>query len=109
MFSFESQRHGRRKHFFKGGALGDFSKIFQEGAKSGKICFFPLEINKTTFSAKIVKMQGVQGFPCPPSNAHGQRVNEWNKRASDVEFLCRVRWAGVKDSNLMCSSFYCGI
>jgi len=33
---------------FSRGALGDFSKIFLGGAKSGKICFFPLETKKAT-------------------------------------------------------------
>jgi len=32
-----------------GGAVGDFPKIFPGGAKSGEICFSPLEIEKTTF------------------------------------------------------------
>jgi len=35
------------------GPPGDFSKIFQEGAKSGEICFFRLETKKTTFFANI--------------------------------------------------------
>ena len=36
---------------FSKGALGDFSKIFLGGVKSGEICFFPLETKKTTFSS----------------------------------------------------------
>ena len=49
--------------FSSGGALGDFSKIFLGGPKSGKICFFPLETKKTTFFAKSSKIPGGQ---CPP-------------------------------------------
>ena len=37
--------HGLQKDFFQKGALGDFSKIFLGVAKSGDICFFPLETN----------------------------------------------------------------
>jgi len=37
---------------FPGGALGNFSKIFQ-GGKSEEICFFPYETKKTTSFAKI--------------------------------------------------------
>jgi len=36
--------------FSRGGAIGDFSKIFSRGrANSGEICFLPLEIEKSTF------------------------------------------------------------
>jgi len=39
---------GVGKIFSEGrGARGDFTKIFQ-GAKSGEICFFPLDTKKTT-------------------------------------------------------------
>jgi len=38
--------------------LGEFSKIFLGVAKSGEICFFPLETKKTTCFAKIFKIQG---------------------------------------------------
>jgi len=56
--------------FPRGGALGDFSKIFPGGAKSGEIYFFPLEIKKTTFFAEIFKIQGRKATPVPPSDAH---------------------------------------
>jgi len=36
-------------------ALLDFSKIFLWGAKSGEICFLPLETKKTAFFAEIFK------------------------------------------------------
>jgi len=43
--------------FFQGRAISGFSrsgsKIFLQGAKSGKITFPPLETKKTTFFAKI--------------------------------------------------------
>jgi len=35
--------------FSRRGAVGDFPKMFSRGAKSGEICFSPLEIEKTTF------------------------------------------------------------
>jgi len=38
-------------------AHGDFSKIFPGVAKSGEICFFPLETKKTTFFAEIFQIQ----------------------------------------------------
>ena len=50
--------------FPEGGTRGFFQK-FLWGAKSGVICFFPLETVKTTFFAEILKI------PPPPSNAHG--------------------------------------
>jgi len=39
--------------------------FFPGGAKSGKICFFPLKTKKTTFFAVIFKIQGTL---CPPSS-----------------------------------------
>jgi len=51
--------------FSRGWPAGDFSKILLGGAKSGEICFFPLEIEKTTFLSEIFKIQGAFG-PCPP-------------------------------------------
>jgi len=42
--------HGRRKDFFQGGGSRGFSQNFFQGeAKSGEICFLPLEIEKVTF------------------------------------------------------------
>jgi len=40
--------------------------IFSRGDKSGKICFIPLEIMKTIFSAQIFKIQGAALAPLPP-------------------------------------------
>jgi len=40
---FSQSSHGRRKGFFQGEALGDFSKIFPGVAKSGEICFSPTQ------------------------------------------------------------------
>ena len=41
---------------FPGGVLSKFFKaFFYGGAKSGEICFLPLEIRKTEFLAKIFK------------------------------------------------------
>jgi len=47
--------HGRRKDFFQGGPPEDFSKTFLGGAKSGEICFFPVETKKKTFLLKFSK------------------------------------------------------
>jgi len=35
------------------GPPADFSKIFPGGAKSGEICFFPLETKEIAFFAEI--------------------------------------------------------
>ena len=51
---------------FPGEALGDFSKIFLEGAKTGEICFFPLKTKKTTFFCWEFK----NPFRRPPSDTH---------------------------------------
>jgi len=49
----------------------DFCKTFLGAAKSGEICFIPLENKKTTFFAEILKIQAGQGLPFPPpSDAH---------------------------------------
>jgi len=55
---------------FSTGATREFSKIFLGRAKSGEICFFSLEIKKTTFFAEIFKIYVGQGQPCPPFDAH---------------------------------------
>jgi len=44
--------------FVSEGAREDFSNIFLGEGKSGEICFFPLETTKTTFFAKMFKIQG---------------------------------------------------
>ena len=65
--------HGRQKDFFQGGTIWDFSKIFPgEGAKSGEICFLPLEI-KATFFAEIFKIQ--RRAKAPPSDANGPKTS----------------------------------
>jgi len=47
---------------FSRGAIRGFFQNFSRGwAKSGEICFFPLENNQTTFFAEI---------SLPPSDAH---------------------------------------
>jgi len=46
-------KHGRRKDFFQGRATRGF---FPGGAKSGEICFLPLEIEKTTRFSEIFKI-----------------------------------------------------
>jgi len=50
--------------FFPWGPLGVFQNV-SRGAKSGEICFFPLEINKTAFFAKIFKIYGRRRPPLP--------------------------------------------
>ena len=51
---------------FPGGVLGDFSEFFPGDTKTGEIFFFPIETKKITFFAKIFKIQGGLGTPCPP-------------------------------------------
>jgi len=53
---------GVERIFSKGGPTGDFLGV----AKIGKICFFPLETKKTTFFAKISKIQ----WGCHHSDTH---------------------------------------
>jgi len=56
------------EEFFPGWVdYGIFQNFFNGGVKSGEICFFPLEIKKTTFFAEIFKIWGGgQGpFPTP--------------------------------------------
>ena len=62
--------HGRRKDFFQ----GIFPKFFQEGAKSGEICFFPLETKKATSFAEIFKIQVSRGSPPPTPMVFQLRV-----------------------------------
>jgi len=50
--------------FFQGWTKGLFLN-FSRGAKSVKICFFPLETKKTTFFDKNFKIQGALA-PLPP-------------------------------------------
>jgi len=50
--------------------LGDFSQIFLGRGQSGGICFFSLEIKKTTSFAKTFKIQGSLQPPGPPSDTH---------------------------------------
>ena len=79
--------HGRRKDFFQGGAPGDFSKLFQGGAKYGEICFFSLETKKTTFFVEIFKIQGEpRPLPASPSNAHGRPHKCFQEEATST--LC---------------------
>jgi len=61
------------KIFSQGGWLGDFKKFLWGVAKSGEICFFPLETMKTTFFVAILKIQGGQSstpalLPAPMAN-----------------------------------------
>ena len=59
------REHGRREDFFQEVGTRGFFQIFVGEAKRGKICLFPLVTKKTTFFAKIFKIQAVQGPPCP--------------------------------------------
>jgi len=57
--------HGPRKFFFQGDTRGFFQKICK-GAKSGGICFFPLETKNTTIFSKNFKNQVPPApFPTP--------------------------------------------
>ena len=52
------------RYFQGGGQQRIFLKFFQGGAKSGENFFLPIETKKTTFFAKLFKIQGL--FPFPP-------------------------------------------
>jgi len=56
--------HGRRKDFIQGGTSRFFQKFLQRGAKSGEICFLPLETRKTEFFAEIFKFLPPFRHPC---------------------------------------------
>jgi len=60
-----------RSFSWRRGALGYFSKIFPGGVKSGEICFFPVEIKKTTLVC--LHFQNPEGVLPPPSDAHDQK------------------------------------
>jgi len=64
MVSFYACVHGRRKEFLHGGHQWIFPNVFLRGAKSGEICFLPLEIRKTAFSAEIFKFLPSFRRPC---------------------------------------------
>jgi len=57
------------EEFLPGGSTWRFFQNFSRGDKICEICFFPLETKKTTFFAKIFKIQEGQ---VPPSDAHGR-------------------------------------
>jgi len=58
--------HGRRKDFFQGGGhQGIFTKFFQGGAKSGEICFYPIETKKPTIFCWNFQNPGDAWSPCP--------------------------------------------
>jgi len=57
---------GRRKNFLLGVASRGFSQIFfQVGAKSGEICFLPLEMEKTTLFCYLFQNPGGTKAPLP--------------------------------------------
>jgi len=58
----------------EGGTSGIFTKIFLGGAKSGEICFFPLETKKTTFFAENFKIQLLTPMFAGSSNLSGWGV-----------------------------------
>jgi len=58
-----------------GGATRRFFQNFSMGAKSGEICFCPLEIKKTTFFCWNFQNPG---GPSPSSDAHGSIPNAFN-------------------------------
>jgi len=74
--------------FSKGGTTGIFYQNFSGVAKSGEICFFPIETNKTTFFGEFQNPGGLAS----PSDADGgftvikrfmhqssKRCNGWQK------------------------------
>jgi len=51
-------KHGRRKVFYQGVALGDFFKIFLGGQKWWNFVFFHSKLGKQPFFSEISKFQG---------------------------------------------------
>jgi len=67
-------RHGRRKDFFQGGAVGDFPKIFPRGGpKVVKFVFYPSKLQKQPFFVNNFKIRGARPPLPPPSDAHSYR------------------------------------
>jgi len=63
-----SQCMGVGRIVSRGGPKEDFPKIFLGGAKSGKICFFPVETKENNLLLKLSKSRGPS--PRPASDAH---------------------------------------
>jgi len=59
------RRCGRQTDFPREATRGFFQNL-SRGSKSSKICFFPLETKKTTFFAKMFKIQGGAWPPLSP-------------------------------------------
>jgi len=77
------QRAWASEGFFPGGGpVGDFPKICSRGAKNGEIWFLPLEIEKTTFFAKNVKIHEGLAPPVPPSDTRGKEIKAEPKLVS---------------------------
>jgi len=55
---------------FSRGAVVDFPKKCSKGGQKWWNVVFTLEIEKTTFFANNFEIQGGQGPPTPPSDAH---------------------------------------
>jgi len=77
--------------FSRGGQKGIFPKYFPGGAKSGEICFLPLEIEKVTFFANNFKIQGLAlAPPAPlptPMTVSRQRIHEVSSQLVSVHKL----------------------
>jgi len=58
-----SQCMGVGRIVSRGGPKEDFPKIFLGGAKSGKICFFPVETKENNLFAETFKIQGAKPPP----------------------------------------------
>jgi len=77
---------GVGKIFSGGDHLGIFPELFQGGAKSGEICFFPIKTKKKQpFFAKKFKFHGGKP-PCPTSDAHGCSLLQM-KSTKQLRFL----------------------
>jgi len=109
--------HGGRKEFFQGGSLVDLSKRFSsEGAKSGEICFLPLETKKAAFLLKFSN-----SFPLSDTHVYVQEnvratpLNSWCnfERVNtilDSEILLNLihRMKHLTDQFQLCFCFCCG-
>jgi len=74
-----------------------FFQNFYRGAKSGEICFFPLETKKTTFFAKMFKIQGGQGPPAHlPSDVHAVQSCRKNAVFREINWdnaFCKISFS----------------
>ena len=89
---------GPERIFARGGGSTGFSQhFFQGGAKSGEICFLPLEIEKTTFFASNFKIQGGK----PPSFRRPWQLDKWTfEKFQDFKKICTRHSAWILNEKI---------